>query len=183
MNKHKLLNLSYSTTSRLFRKKFTKNKKKIDLKNNDKKITGGLRIKRFFKKSLKGKPLITIITVTFNCKKLLEQTIKSVLNLSYDNIEFIIVDGGSSDGTLNTIKKYNNLIDFWISQKDSGIYNAMNKGSKLATGDALFFLNAGDQLINNEFISLIKLFEENENLNDKNFVYVERMFTQKHTQV
>ena len=170
MNKHKLLNLSYSTTSRLFRKKFTKNKKKIDLKNNDKKITGGLRIKRFFKKSLKGKPLITIITVTFNCKKLLEQTIKSVLNLSYDNIEFIIVDGGSSDGTLNTIKKYNNLIDFWISQKDSGIYNAMNKGSKLATGDALFFLNAGDQLINNEFISLIKLFEENENLYDKNFV-------------
>ena len=91
MNKHKLLNLSYSTTSRLFKKKFTKNKKKIDLKNNDKKITGGLRIKRFFKKSLKGKPLITIITVTFNCKKLLEQTILLIFGFHKKTAEFIML--------------------------------------------------------------------------------------------
>ena len=95
-----------------------------------KKKQGGLRLKNLIKKSQKGKPLVSIITVTYNCDKLLERTIKSVLNLSYDNVEFIIVDGNSRDGTLKIIKKYNNYIDFWISQKDTGIYNAMNKGSK-----------------------------------------------------
>ena len=82
---------------------------------------GGLRIKNLIKKSRKGKPLITIITVTYNCGNLLERTIKSVLNLSYDNIEYIIVDGESNDNTLRIIKKYNNYIDFWVSQKDTGI--------------------------------------------------------------
>ena len=97
-------------------------------------------VKKNFKKSYAGKPLITIITVTLNCEDLLERTIKSVLNLSYENIEFILVDGESIDGTLNVIKKYNNYIDFWISQKDKGIYDAMNKGAKKAreVGNFLF---------------------------------------------
>ena len=125
---------------------------------------------RIFKKSYRGKPLISIITVTYNCKKILEQSIRSVLNLSYDNIEFIIVDGGSTDGTLKVIHKYKRFIDFWISKKDRGIYDAMNKGSKFAMGDALFFLNAGDKLINEQFIRLIKLFEQNRKLYGKNFV-------------
>ena len=162
MSKHILLNSSYSTTRRVYRIKPKKNFAKIKLYNIKKKyfidkIEGGLRAKNLFKKSQLGKPLITIITVTYNCRNLLERTIKSVLNLSYDNIEFIIVDGGSTDGTLNIIKKYNKFIDFWISRKDSGIYNAMNKGSKYAGGEGLFFLNAGDKLKNREFIRLIKL--------------------------
>ena len=131
---------------------------------------GGLRIKNLIKKSRKGKPLITIITVTYNCGNLLERTIKSVLNLSYDNIEYIIVDGESNDNTLRIIKKYNNYIDFWVSQKDTGIYNAMNKGTKFSKGDAIFFLNSGDKLKNKEFVSLIKNFEINKNLYGKNFV-------------
>ena len=76
---------------------------------------------------------------------MLERTIKSVKSLSYDNNEYIIIDGVSTDNTINIIKKYNNFIDFWISQKDRGIYNAMNKGAKYAKGEN-FFLNAGDKL-------------------------------------
>ena len=175
MSKNISSNLSFSTTRKIYKINTKKNFVKIKSKNIKKKhfinkTEGGLRAKNFFKKSLLGKPLITIITVTYNCKKILEQTIRSVLNLSYDNIEFIIVDGGSTDGTLNIIKKYNNFIDFWISQKDRGIYNAMNKGSKYAQGDALFFLNAGDRLKNREFIKLIKLFEKNKDLYGYNFV-------------
>jgi glycosyltransferase involved in cell wall biosynthesis len=134
------------------------------------KAEGGLRAKNLFKKSLLGKPLISIITVTYNCRNLLERTIKSVLKLSYDNIEFIIVDGGSTDGTLNIIKKYDNFINYWISQKDRGIYHAMNKGSTYANGDALFFLNAGDKLNNREFTKLIKPLEKLFFLYEDNFV-------------
>ena len=140
------------------------------LNYNEKKIKGELKFKKLLKKSYKEKPLISIITVTYNCKNLLERTIKSVLNLSYDNIEFIIIDGKSTDGTTNIITKYDNFIDFWISQKDEGIYNAMNKGIKYAKGDALFFLNAGDKLINNEFLKLIKLFQTNKICYGNNFV-------------
>lgn len=175
MSKHILLNSSYSTTRRVYRKTAKENFAKTQSKNIKKKyfknnIEGGLRAKNLFKKSLLGKPLITIITVTYNCENLLERTIKSVLDLSYDNIEFIIVDGGSTDNTINIIKKYNDFIDFWISKKDRGIYNAMNKGSKYAKGDALFFLNAGDKLKKREFIRLIKLFEINFFLYGNNFV-------------
>lgn len=144
--------------------------KKNFKKNDKKKLKGGLRFKKLSKKSYKGKPLISIITVTYNCRNLIERTIKSVLNLSYVNIEFIIIDGKSSDGTINIIKKHNNSIDFWISQKDRGIYNAMNKGARYANGDALFFLNAGDKLINKEFFKLIKLFEQNKTFYGNNFV-------------
>ena len=175
MNKSTSLDLSYNTTRRVYRAKTKANFIKIKSNNIKKKYfigktEGGLRTKNLIKKSQSGKPLITIITVTYNCRNLLERTIKSVLNLSYDNIEFIIVDGGSTDGTLNIIKKYDGFIDFWISEEDRGIYNAMNKGSKYAEGDALFFLNAGDKLKNREFGRLIKLFEKKKNLYGYNFV-------------
>ncbi len=171
MSKQILLNSSYSTTRRVFKKNKNIYRKKIFSNNIKQKILeGGLRTKKLFKKSEPGKPLITIITVTYNCKKLIERTIKSVLNLSYDNIEFIIVDGKSDDKTLNIIKKYNNVIDYWISQKDSGIYHAMNKGSIYSKGDAIFYLNAGDKLKNREFVKLISLFEKNKNLYGDKFV-------------
>ena len=90
---------------------------------------------------------ISIITISFNAKDDLEITIQSVLNQNYPNIEYIIIDGGSSDGTIDIIKKYEDKISYWISEKDNGIYDAMNKGIKKATGDGLLFLNAGDYFV------------------------------------
>jgi glycosyltransferase involved in cell wall biosynthesis len=89
-------------------------------------------------------PLISIITITLNAEIYLEQTIQSVLNQTYKNIEYIIVDGGSTDGTLGVIEKYKNAIDHIISEKDEGIADAMNKGVSLASGDYIIFLHADD---------------------------------------
>lgn len=105
---------------------------------------GGLRTKGYFKKSFDDKPLISIITVVFNGEKYLEETIQSVINQTYSNVEYIIIDGGSSDGTLDIIKKYEERIDYWVSEKDNGIYDAMNKGIDIASGEWLNFMNAGD---------------------------------------
>lgn len=107
---------------------------------------GGLRTQGFYKKSYNEKPLISIITVVYNGEKFLEETILSTLNQSYDNVEYIIIDGGSTDGTLDIIRKYENVVDYWVSEKDFGIYDAMNKGINVATGDWINFMNAGDKL-------------------------------------
>jgi len=93
---------------------------------------------------LKGKPLITVVTVVFNGENFLEETIQSVINQTYDNIEYMIIDGGSTDGTVNIIKKYEDKISYWVSEPDNGIYDAMNKGINLATGQWINFMNAGD---------------------------------------
>jgi len=101
-------------------------------------------------------PLITVITVVLNGAKTLEQTIESVINQTYPNVEYIIIDGGSTDGTLDIIKKYENYIDYWVSEKDEGIYDAMNKGTILASGIYIYYLGAGDMLLNsNTFYTII----------------------------
>lgn len=105
---------------------------------------GGLRTRGYFKQSYEEKPLISIITVVFNGEKYLEETIQSVINQTYDNVEYIIIDGGSTDGTLEIIKKYEDYIDYWVSEKDSGIYDAMNKGVGLSAGKWVNFMNSGD---------------------------------------
>lgn len=115
---------------------------------------GGLRTNGILKTSSKEKPLISIITVVFNGFPDIEKTILSVLNQTYNNIEYIIIDGNSTDGTLETIKKYENQIDYWISEKDFGIYDAMNKGAELCTGESINFLNCADEFYN---INLTKL--------------------------
>lgn len=89
---------------------------------------------------------ISIITVVYNGEDLLEETIKSVLNQTYPNIEYIIVDGQSKDGTLDIIKKYDDRISTWISEPDKGLYDAMSKSLGLATGDFVWFMNAGDHV-------------------------------------
>ena len=87
---------------------------------------------------------VSIITVCFNSNKTIKDTIESVMSQKYDNIEYIIVDGGSTDGTLEILTKYQTRISKYISESDEGVYDAMNKGIKLATGDIVGFLNAGD---------------------------------------
>lgn len=89
-------------------------------------------------------PKISIVTISFNCKDAIEKTIKSVIGLTYNNIEYIVIDGGSKDGTVDVINKYRNRINYFVSERDHGIYDAMNKGIKAATGDWINFMNAGD---------------------------------------
>lgn len=109
--------------------------------------------------------MISIITVSLNADKYLEKTIQSVLNQTYKNIEYIIIDGGSNDKTVEIIKKYDSMIDYWVSEPDNGIFDAMNKGIDLAKGDWLTFLNAGDNYINKEIISkIIEKLEDNQSL-------------------
>lgn len=107
-------------------------------------MNGGIRIKGEKKHSGERTPLVSIITVVLNGDKHIEQTIKSVLQQTYNNIEYIIIDGGSKDNTINTIKRYENKIDYWQSEPDKGIYFAMNKGIELAGGEIIGILNADD---------------------------------------
>lgn len=89
-------------------------------------------------------PKLSVITVVYNAESALLKTIKSVKSQTYKNIEYIIVDGGSSDHTLDVIKDNDSFITKWISEKDNGLYDAMNKGLAIATGDYILYLNAGD---------------------------------------
>lgn len=95
----------------------------------------------------KKEPLISVVTVSFNAVLSIEETILSVINQTYSNIEYIIIDGGSTDGTVDIIKKYHEHISYWISEPDKGIYDAMNKGIKISTGEWGHFLNSGDVFI------------------------------------
>ena len=122
--------------------------------NPERKGEGGLRTKGYFKRSYDQEsglsdnlhlPLVTIITVVFNGEKYLEQTIQSIISQTYDNVEYIIIDGGSTDGTVDIIRKYEEVIDYWVSEPDAGISDAMNKGISLATGILINHLHAGDK--------------------------------------
>jgi len=103
----------------------------------------------FHKPTTEEVPLVSVITVVFNGVVYLEQTIQSVINQTYENVEYIIIDGRSTDNTVKIIQKYDEQIDYWISEPDQGIYDAMNKGIKKANGKWLNFMNCGD-LFNNE---------------------------------
>jgi len=107
---------------------------------------GGRRFNYNLKKT---KPFFSIITVVYNNKKFLEKTIKSVLNQSFKNFEYIIIDGGSSDGSLEIIKKYDDNIDYWISEKDKGIYDAFNKGMMVSRGKYIGIINSDDIYLKN----------------------------------
>ncbi|WP_236175652.1 glycosyltransferase family 2 protein [Pseudomonas pseudonitroreducens] len=103
--------------------------------------------------SRRVRPLFTIVTVTFNAEALLQQTIDSVLGQKFKDFEFIVVDGASSDGTVEIIKRNAHGITHWISEPDSGIYDAMNKGIDLASGQWVNFMNAGDTFASDDVLS------------------------------
>ncbi len=141
----------YSTNKNISNKKPTINSHAVCNKylqypdeTSKRQAEGGLRLKGQYKQTLKDKPLITVITVVYNNEDTLERCIKSVLEQTYDNIEYIVIDGGSNDGTLNIIKKYEDSIDYFISEPDGGIYYAMNKGISLVSGDYINFMNSDD---------------------------------------
>ena len=102
---------------------------------------------------------ISVITINRNNSVGLEKTILSVINQNYDNYEYIVIDGKSEDSSIEIIKKYSEQIDYWISEKDNGIYNAMNKGIKVATGEYIIFMNSGDFFYSDKI--LYNLFEGN----------------------
>lgn len=97
-------------------------------------------------------PLISVITVCYNAESILEATILSVLNQTYPHIEYIVVDGKSKDNSLAIIKKYEGKISKWTSEPDKGIYDAMTKGQRLASGDFVIFMNAGDRFFETQTI-------------------------------
>lgn len=97
----------------------------------------------------------SIITVTYNASQWLERTVLSVLSQTYPNIEYIVIDGGSTDGTTDIIRQYESGISYWISEPDKGLYDAMNKGLEKATGDYVWFLNAGDTLYTSDTVHQI----------------------------
>mgnify|MGYP001404800217 CR=1 FL=1 len=111
-------------------------------------------------KNFNSKPLISIITVCLNSEKTIEKTIQSVINQTYKNIEYIIIDGSSKDNTLNIINKYKDYISKNISEKDNGVYDAFNKGLSLCTGDIIGFVNSDDHLMPNAIEILTTYYEK-----------------------
>jgi len=118
-------------------------------------MKGGYRLNGQVPEQAAGKPVVSVITVVFNSVNLLERTIQSILNQTWPNIEHIIIDGGSKDGTVDIIRKYDDRIAYWISEPDGGLYDAMNKGLAAATGDFVWFLNSGDLAYRDETLEQV----------------------------
>ena len=131
--------------------------------NPERKTEGGLRTKGYYKKSHDNLPLISIIIVSLNEVKYIESTIKSIINQTYKNTEIIVIDGGSDDGTVNILQQYNNIIDYWISEPDKGIYNGWNKGIDLANGEWLNVKGVGDKFVKSLVVEKVvnKILSEN----------------------
>ena len=111
---------------------------------------------------IKSKPIISIITVVLNDKKNIENTIKSILEQNYKNIEYIVIDGGSTDGTVEVINKYKDKINYWISEKDRGIYDAFNKGMRVSKGKFIGFINSDDIYKKNALKIISNYIEKNQ---------------------
>ena len=134
----------------------------IKIKNNPKQ-SGGLRKKLKFKKSKKNFPLISVIMPNFRSKTL-TKSIKSVLNQKYQNVELIVIDGASGSSTIKILRKFDNKIDYWISEKDKGMWDAWNKGFKLATGEFVGVVDSSNLLYPNAMKILSKYIKKNPNI-------------------
>ena len=102
-------------------------------------------------------PKISIITINYNNKEGLERTFKSVFSQTYKQFEYLVIDGGSNDGSKELIEKHAEEINYWVSEPDQGIYNAMNKGIKVATGEYVFFLNSGDVFLKSDSLEIASI--------------------------
>src|ERR1700749_5163063 len=109
-------------------------------------------------------PLLSIITINYNDSEGLGTTINSVKHQNYRPIEFIIIDGGSTDGSKELIEKNISIVDHWVSEKDEGIYHAMNKGIQKAKGEYLLFLNSGDYLNDSNTLAILIADHHNEDI-------------------
>lgn len=121
---------------------------------------GGTRVKGITKQGSTNLPLVSIITVVFNGESELEETIQSVIKQSYKNIEYIIIDGASCDRTLEIIRQYESQIDYWCSEPDAGIYDAMNKGIKVAQGQIIGLINCGDSYLEKAIAEIVKIYNK-----------------------
>lgn len=110
-------------------------------------------------------PRISVITPNYNQGDFIEQTIRSVINQNYPNLEYIIIDGGSNDNSIEIIKKYQNDISYWVSEKDKGMYDAINKGFNKSTGQIMCWLNSDDVFWENSLFKVANLFIKNTNIN------------------
>lgn len=99
-----------------------------------------------------NQPTFSIVTVSFNCRDQIEKTMKSVMQQSYAGKEYIVIDGGSTDGTAEIIKSHSENLAYWCSEPDGGIYQGMNKGISRAKGDWIIFMNAGDTFADNQVL-------------------------------
>lgn len=147
--------------------------------NPERKGEAGLRTQGYFKRSYNEEsgfsdnlplPLVTIITVVFNGEKHLEQTIQSVINQTYDNVEYIVIDGGSTDGTVDIIRKYEDKIDYWVSEPDEGISDAFNKGIRCSTGELMGILNSDDWYQVDSVNAIVDFYRTLESRERNNFV-------------
>ncbi|WP_198018167.1 glycosyltransferase family 2 protein [Hippea jasoniae] len=125
--------------------------------------------------------LVSIITVVYNNKDTIKDAIESVLNQTYENIEYIVIDGASTDGTVDIVKSYGNRIDKFISKKDNGIYDAMNKGINLASGDIIGILNSDDFYVDSKVIEKVVEVFKDKNVDSVygDLVYVDKDDTDK----
>jgi glycosyltransferase involved in cell wall biosynthesis len=119
------------------------------------KCDGGLRRRGITKRGNPGQPLVSIVTVVYNGVKHIEQAIRSVLEQSYRPVEYIVVDGGSTDRTIDIIANYDDRIDYWISEPDKGISDAMNKGILLSNGELIAHLHADDYFADPSVVSSV----------------------------
>lgn len=118
---------------------------------------GGSRLHGRQKASLPARPLITVITSTYNAAAHLPSVVKSIRDQTYENIEWIVVDGASEDGTLDILRQNEDVIDYWVSEPDKGIYDAWNKGLRLAEGEWICFLGADDEIISDAIEVMVKI--------------------------
>jgi glycosyltransferase involved in cell wall biosynthesis len=121
---------------------------------------GGLRLRGLFRESCHPYPLVTVVTTVRNASPFIERAICSVLHQTYPNLEYIVIDGCSTDSTLNKIEKYRDFLDYYISEPDTGLYHGMNKGIALATGDYVLILNADDWYAETAVQKLVNALQE-----------------------
>ncbi len=140
--------------------------KSLKIHNIKRSIQGGKRFKLVHDEQEISRPQFSIITVVYNGEKYLQNTIDSIKNQKGVSIEYIVIDGGSTDCSLDIIKKNELAIDYWISEPDKGIYDAMNKGIKQSNGEIIGLLNSDDFFQNDALLKVYNIYKENAKLKD-----------------